>query len=175
MRVSGRDGRAEQDVLRGVGEASVLILISLADGPKHGYALIQDIRELADVELGPGTLYGALDRLERLDLIESLPADDRRHPYRITPPRAAAPPGPLHLLERGSRRWRRRHGDEAAELAALLIGDGASAGSIALSYLVGAAREWLTPRPGLRLSTATGALLIGACALGVSAVLLASS
>ena len=73
MRMSGRDDRAGRDVLRRVGEASVLILISLADGPKHGYALIQDIKELADVELGPGTLYGALDRLERLDLIESLP------------------------------------------------------------------------------------------------------
>jgi hypothetical protein len=72
-------------------------------------------------------------------------------------------------------RWRRRHGDEAAELAALLIRDGASAGSIALSYLAGATREWLTPRPGLRLSTAAGALLVAACALGVSAVLLASS
>ena len=72
-------------------------------------------------------------------------------------------------------RWRRRHGDEAAELAALLIGDGASAGSIALSYLAGATREWLTPRPGLRLRTAAGALLIAVCALGVSAVLLASS
>jgi hypothetical protein len=83
------------------------------------------------------------------------------------------------LVERTLRcypaRWRRRHGDEAAELAALLIGDGASAGSIALSYLVGAAREWLTPRPGLRLSAATGALLIVACSLGVSAALLASS
>ena len=83
------------------------------------------------------------------------------------------------LVERALRcypaRWRRRHGDEAAELAALLIRDGASAGSIALSYLVGAAREWLTPRPGLRLSTATCALLIAACSLGVSAVLLASS
>ena len=88
-------------------------------------------------------------------------------------------PRATRLVERALRcypaRWRRRHGDEAAELAALLIGDGASAGSIALSYLVGAAREWLTPRPGLRLSTATGALLIAACALGVSAVLLASS
>ena len=80
----------EQDVLRRAGEASVLVLISLADGPKHGYALIQDIKELAGVELGPGTLYGALDRLERLGLIESLPADDRRHPYRITAPGAAA-------------------------------------------------------------------------------------
>jgi len=38
-------------------------------------------------------------------------------------------------------RWRRRHGDEAAELAALLIADGSSPSSIALSYLAGAARE----------------------------------
>jgi hypothetical protein len=44
MAVGRRDGRAGQDVLRRVGEASVLILISLADGPKHGYALIQDIK-----------------------------------------------------------------------------------------------------------------------------------
>ena len=88
-------------------------------------------------------------------------------------------PGATRLVERALRcyppRWRRRHGDEAAELAALLIRDGAPAGSIALSYLVGAAREWLTPRLGLRLSTATGAVLIVACSLGVSAVLLASS
>ena len=72
-------------------------------------------------------------------------------------------------------RWRRRHGDEAAELAALLISDGASAGSIALSYLAGAAREWLTPRLGGRLTTAACALLVAVCSLGVSAVLLASS
>jgi hypothetical protein len=88
-------------------------------------------------------------------------------------------PGASRLVERALRcypaRWRRRHGDEAAELAALLIGDGVSAGSIALSYLAGATREWLTPRPGLRLSTAAGALLVAVCALGVSAVLLASS
>ena len=71
-------------------------------------------------------------------------------------------------------RWRRRHGDEAAELAALLIRDGTPAGSIAWSYLAGAAREWLTPRPGRRLSTAACALLVAACSLGVSAVLLAS-
>jgi len=45
-------------------------------------------------------------------------------------------------------RWRRRHGDEAAELAALLIADGIPAASIVWSYLVGAAREWLAPRPG---------------------------
>jgi DNA-binding PadR family transcriptional regulator len=108
MAVSRRDGRAGQDVLRRVGEASVLILISLADGPKHGYALIQDIKELAGVELGPGTLYGALDRLERLGLIESLPAEDRRRPYRITAPGAAALRVHLDSLERVSAAGRLR-------------------------------------------------------------------
>jgi DNA-binding PadR family transcriptional regulator len=83
-------GKQEQDVLRRAGEASALVLISLADGPKHGYALIQDIKQFAGVELGPGTLYGALDRLERLGLIAALPALERRHPYRITAPGAAA-------------------------------------------------------------------------------------
>jgi hypothetical protein len=69
-------------------------------------------------------------------------------------------------------RWRRRHGDEAAELAALLIGDGTPAGSIAVSFLAGAAREWLTPRPGRRLVTVGCALLAAACTLGASAGLL---
>ena len=72
-------------------------------------------------------------------------------------------------------RWRRRHGEEAAELAALLIRDGTPAGSVAWSYLAGAAREWLTPRPGRRLGTAACALLVAVCSLGVSAGLLASA
>jgi hypothetical protein len=72
-------------------------------------------------------------------------------------------------------RWRRRHGDEAAELAALLISDGTPAGSIAWNYLAGAARAWLTPRPGRRLSTVVCALLVAAGSLGVSAGLLPST
>jgi hypothetical protein len=72
-------------------------------------------------------------------------------------------------------RWRRRHGEEAAELAALLIRDGTPAASVAWSYLAGAARERLTPRPGRRLSTVACALLVAACSLGVSAGLLAST
>jgi hypothetical protein len=72
-------------------------------------------------------------------------------------------------------RWRRRHGDEAAELAALLIRDGTPAVSVAWSYLAGAAREWLTPRPGRRMSTVACALLVTACSLGVSAGLLAAA
>jgi hypothetical protein len=72
-------------------------------------------------------------------------------------------------------RWRRRHGDEAGELAALLVRDGTPAGSIALSYLAGAAREWLAPRPGRPLTMVAGALLIAVCSLGVSAGLLGSA
>jgi DNA-binding PadR family transcriptional regulator len=98
----------ERDVLRRAGEASVLVLVSLAGGPKHGYALIQDVRQFAGVELGPGTLYGALDRLERLGLIESLPADERRHPYRITAPGVAALRVHLDSLERVSAAGRLR-------------------------------------------------------------------
>src|SRR5580698_10162233 len=72
-------------------------------------------------------------------------------------------------------RWRRRHGDEAAELASLLIRDGRPAGSVAWSYLAGAAREWRIPRPSRRVRAVAGALLAAACLLGVSAGLLASA
>ena len=72
-------------------------------------------------------------------------------------------------------RWRRRHGDEAAELAALLIRDGTPAEYVAWSYLSGAVREWLTPRPGPRLRAVACALLAAVCSLGVSAGLLASA
>ena|ERR1700722_52512 len=70
--------------IRGAADRSVLVLTSLAAGPKHGYALIQDIEGFANVRLGPGTLYGCLAKLEAAGLIEALPAEDRRHPYRIT-------------------------------------------------------------------------------------------
>jgi hypothetical protein len=72
-------------------------------------------------------------------------------------------------------RWRHRHGDEAAELAALLIRDGTPAGVVAWSFLAGAARERLAVRPGRRLSMAACALLVAACSLGLAAGLLAST
>ena len=74
--------------MRYIGERStdpgLLVLTSLAEGPKHGYAITLDVEEFSGVKLGPGTLYGALSRLESRGLIESLPADDRRRPYRLT-------------------------------------------------------------------------------------------
>jgi len=70
-------------------DPAVLILASLAGGEKHGYAMMEDIQATAGVHLGPGTLYGALARLEGYGLIESLPADERRRPYRLTAQGAA--------------------------------------------------------------------------------------
>lgn len=63
----------------------LLVLASLASGPKHGHAMIEDIARLCGSRLGPGTLYGAIARLEAQGWIEPLPPKDRRHPYRITP------------------------------------------------------------------------------------------
>ncbi len=65
-------------------EPSLSILVSLSDGPKHGYAIMTDVEEISGVPLGPGTLYGALARLERRGLIEALEPEDRRRPYRLT-------------------------------------------------------------------------------------------
>ena len=62
----------------------LLVLASLAGGPKHGYAITQDVADQAGVQLGPGTLYGAIRRLEDRGLIEALPAEERRRPYRLT-------------------------------------------------------------------------------------------
>jgi len=62
----------------------LLILTSLAGGPKHGHVLARDIGSFAGVTLGPGALYGAITRLEERGLIEPLASDDRRRPYRIT-------------------------------------------------------------------------------------------
>jgi DNA-binding PadR family transcriptional regulator len=68
-----------------VADRRLLVLISLSDGPKHGYAIQQDIEEFAGVRLGPGTLYGAIGSLERDGLIRPLPGNRRRRPYDVTP------------------------------------------------------------------------------------------
>lgn len=65
-------------------DPSMLVLASLADGPKHGYAITQDVAAEVGVHMGPGTLYGAIARLEQRGLIEAMPPEQRRRPYRIT-------------------------------------------------------------------------------------------
>jgi DNA-binding PadR family transcriptional regulator len=65
-------------------DPTVLILTSLAAEPRHGYALLRDIEDFAGVRLGPGTLYGAIGRLEERGLIEAMAESGRRRPYRIT-------------------------------------------------------------------------------------------
>jgi DNA-binding PadR family transcriptional regulator len=65
-------------------EPSLYILVSLSAGPRHGYAIMTDVEEMSGTPLGPGTLYGALARLERRGLIEALEPEDRRRPYRLT-------------------------------------------------------------------------------------------
>jgi DNA-binding PadR family transcriptional regulator len=77
-------GKNEQQHLRRPNDPNLLLLTSLASGPKHGYALLKDVEEFAGVTLSPGTLYGAITRLEELGLIEPLAGVDRRRPYRIT-------------------------------------------------------------------------------------------
>jgi DNA-binding PadR family transcriptional regulator len=62
----------------------LLVLASLADGPKHGHAMIEDILRMSGTRLGPGTLYGAIARLEKQGLIKPLPAEERRYPYQLT-------------------------------------------------------------------------------------------
>ena len=80
-------------------DPSLLIMASLAGGPRHGYAVMEDIEAFAHVRLGPGTLYGALARLEQRGWIEPLPAEDRRRPYRLTAAGAAALHEQLTSLE----------------------------------------------------------------------------
>jgi hypothetical protein len=70
--------------IRGSSDRSVLVLTSLSSGPKHGYALIKDIESFAGVTLGPGSLYGAIAKLEQAGLVEPLAGEGRRKPYRIT-------------------------------------------------------------------------------------------
>ena len=84
-----RDGSGPADgpALAGFGRyagPATLILSSLADGPKHGYALTKDVESFAGVRLAPGTLYEALARLESQGMIEALEAHDRRRPYQLT-------------------------------------------------------------------------------------------
>ena len=68
-------------------DPTLLVLASLAEEDKHGYAMMVDIERFAGVHLGPGTLYGAITRLEKngwIKPVDSVDPKDRRQPYRIT-------------------------------------------------------------------------------------------
>ena len=80
-------------------EPALLIMVSLADAPKHGYAIMTDVNAFAANPIGPGTLYAALARLERRGLIEPMGPEDRRRPYRLTPRGSQALAS--HLAEMG--------------------------------------------------------------------------
>jgi DNA-binding PadR family transcriptional regulator len=100
-----RDGARAND-------PTVLILTSLASGSKHGYALLQDIEAFAGVRLGPGTLYGAIGRLEERGLIEAAGEAGRRRPYRLSAAGAHALEAALAdlrvIVDEGSARLARR-------------------------------------------------------------------
>lgn len=84
---SRRADSGPEPALAGFGRyagAATLILASLADGAKHGYALTKDIESFSGVRLPPGTLYEALARLQAQGLIEPVESHDRRRPYRLT-------------------------------------------------------------------------------------------
>lgn len=65
-------------------DPGLLVLASLAGEDRHGYAIMEDVEAFAGVRLGPGTLYGAITRLEQKGWIRALAGDERRRPYRLT-------------------------------------------------------------------------------------------
>ena len=70
-------------------DPTLLVLASLADGAKHGYAMMEDIERFAGIRLGPGTLYGAITRLEERGWIQPVATTIGASPTRL-PPRAAS-------------------------------------------------------------------------------------
>jgi DNA-binding PadR family transcriptional regulator len=94
-------------------EPSLLILVSLSDGPKHGYAIMTDVEAGTGRPLGPGTLYAALARLEERGLIEALAPEERRRPYRLTTLGATVVREQLRELEAFARLGLRRLGTDA--------------------------------------------------------------
>jgi DNA-binding PadR family transcriptional regulator len=65
-------------------DAQTLVLCVLAGGALHGYAINTAIEELTGERLGPGSLYGAVSRLEAKGLIESLEETGRQRPLQLT-------------------------------------------------------------------------------------------
>lgn len=92
-------------------EPSLLILVSLSDGPKHGYAIMQDVESSTGRPMGAGTLYAALVRLEEQGLVEPMAPIDRRRPYRLTAIGASNLAGQLRGLSRFAQQGLRHLGE----------------------------------------------------------------
>ncbi len=80
-------------------DPGLLVLVSLPAGPRHGHDILLDVQDFAGVRLGPGTLYGAISRLESEQMIEPMASDGRRRPYRITDHGRSTLAGRLRGLE----------------------------------------------------------------------------
>lgn len=104
------DRTPSHQVLGHYSDPPLLVLASLASGPKHGHAMIDDIVALCGTRLGPGTLYGAIARLEDQGWIEPLPEQERRRPYRITPQGARVLRAKLTTLQQFTKAGIRRLG-----------------------------------------------------------------
>ena len=89
-------------------DPSVLILTSLSDGSKHGYAIMTDVAAFSGVRMEPGTLYGALSRLEKRGWIRPLDTDERRRPYQITAAGQSVLAGQLTTMQQVVRTAARR-------------------------------------------------------------------
>ena len=109
MRSSRRVAYFQRDLEAGhYSDPPLLVLASLASGPKHGHAMVEDIEGLCGTRLGPGTLYGAIARLEQQGWIQPLPAEERRQPSRITPQGLKVLRAKLTTLEHFARAGLRR-------------------------------------------------------------------
>jgi DNA-binding PadR family transcriptional regulator len=66
-------------------EPAVWIMVAIADKPRHGYAIMKEIRAMGGFSMRPGTLYAALARMERAGLVEEIQtANYRQRPFRLS-------------------------------------------------------------------------------------------
>ncbi len=84
-------------------DPEILILSSLAGGPKHGYAILDDVESLAGGRMGPGTLYTAITRLVEKGWIAPEAPAGRQRPYRLTAQGAASLEASLRNMRRLAR------------------------------------------------------------------------
>ncbi|HVS66138.1 MAG TPA: PadR family transcriptional regulator [Thermoanaerobaculia bacterium] len=86
QRREGRSAPAEPSA-KPLTPAVFHVLLALADGPRHGYAIMSNVRDNVEGgrRVGPGTIYGTLQRLEDVGLVQALPSDGRRRSFELLP------------------------------------------------------------------------------------------